>query len=104
MNDLCERCGGACCQVWRVVERDADTIAMAEGRTARAAGGEVFLRCECRHLHSGRCGVYLERPKLCRDMAVGGPACRSVLRALRPELFEEVNGGSHERHYEQERV
>ena len=100
MNPLCEKCRGACCETWAIApvnyESPHELHELVEGRTAGEADGYVFLNCRCRHLTvEGRCGIYQQRPTLCRTFEPLGEGCLRTLEAVRPELFKEVQSGAH---------
>lgn len=91
MDDPCAECGGMCCSFreMRIVylavpegmtyvemleENDhTDELLLADGSVPEMdwylvdiEDGREGLAFECRHLEDGRCGVYDERPEMCR--------------------------------------
>lgn len=93
--DLCALCKGACCEDVAVgleglppdkleflrIRGTAREVTTPDGRVVTA----LLIPHRCQHLTSdGRCGIYETRPQICRDLAMGGGACRSIIRRRRP--------------------
>lgn len=80
----CEICRGACCTTMFVPKLgDADSIrwTMLHGVDA---GKRVLLNCVCNELTTeGRCGIYENRPEICRTYPAGGKDCLDTVRLLR---------------------
>ena len=83
----CETCGGACCRFVVVLVGDMtpDQRRWAEMRgplrEVRDGAWEWELPVACPSLTAaGRCGIYDERPGVCREFAVGGEMCRRARR------------------------
>lgn len=95
----CEVCRGACCEelalamapllaavchdsadVGRWLELHGTRAPLPLGGELEVADGALRLECKCTALDElGRCGVYDERPDVCRKFEAGGPACLEVL-------------------------
>ena len=41
--------------------------------------GKVLIPLECKHFKDGRCGIYEERPQVCRDFESGGEVCKEAI-------------------------
>lgn len=90
MNPLCEKCKGACCETLMLPVEDFKGVMFLRGRTVGHFKGGVLLSCKCSYLTSeGKCGIYEQRPSLCRTFEVGSGGCLETLKAVRPELYEE---------------
>ncbi len=81
----CRACGACCREAFDTVEVDEDDpfLRRHPGLVARTPFGRWgVVRCgsRCAALRGGpgdfTCRVYAERPRPCRDLEVGGPACR----------------------------
>jgi Fe-S-cluster containining protein len=88
MTTPCEVCQGACCEVIPVplnpLELTQDRIRHLRMR-GLVIGTEVLLNCRCSNLTGlGTCGIYEDRPQVCREFAVGSPDCRKAVTLLRP--------------------
>jgi len=45
----------------------------------------------CNHLKGGKCTIYDDRPKLCRDFEVGSKKCFIAMKGKNPELYNELS-------------
>jgi len=84
----CDKCHGACCESLHL--RLEGTAARMEWLAAFAArqlpgpGAMVELEVRCSQLTAkGRCGIYEERPTICRNYVAGGEACLDVVKRRR---------------------
>jgi len=84
----CDGCGGACCRfvVVAVGEMTADQRRWAEMRGPldfKHEGAMAWrLPVACRNLTAaGRCGIYADRPDVCREFAEGGEMCEAARRS-----------------------
>ena len=83
----CDGCGGACCRfvVVAVGAMTADQRRWAEMRGPldfKHEGAMGWrLPVACRNLTAeGRCGIYADRPDVCREFAEGGAMCEAARR------------------------
>lgn len=84
----CDRCRGACCESFTLFASD---VRMPNADTTRwvslhaIAQHEAYtFACPCRVLTpEGRCGIYADRPEVCRVMPVGGSHCFDMVRRHR---------------------
>lgn len=96
MHPACAICRGACCETVviplpepRHMTRGMWELLMLRGDLTPGGGG-VRLDAPCRHLtRAGKCGIHDDRPQVCRDYKVGGPACRAAVRDRRPPAVVE---------------
>lgn len=77
MNELCEKCGGACCQYLMFqsfgMPPEFDELMLTRGDRI---GEKIMIPARCKHLlDGGKCGIYESRPTACRIFPVGGPEC-----------------------------
>lgn len=81
----CLACGACCREGYDTVEVDDDDPAVARFPELFARGpfGRLNLarsgpRCACLDGAPGawKCSIYADRPQTCRDVEVGGEACR----------------------------
>lgn len=76
----CERCGGQCCKVIKIFigkEIDADVAEWLDMH-GEYTEGYIILPAPCKHLVDGKCGIYKNRPKICRDYKVYGDRCKKI--------------------------
>ena len=93
----CRVCGGACCEGFKL-QMDLAAVQSPDPDFARflsfrhAPGViNVHLDIPCDKLCAGKCTIYADRPKVCHDFEVGGPACLHVLSMRRsPEQIEKI--------------
>ena len=100
MTPSCEECRGACCE--EVTLKDEDLNLTGDERTWLRLHGTwsgpgwpiteaTILECRCRALgDDGRCKVYLERPRVCRDFGLGSEECLEKIRRRRPRYWKEL--------------
>jgi len=97
MNPRCEDCGGACCE--DVMVPVSPVLCGPAGRGWLGTRGElvrrdgelhVRLEAPCPELSGGRCGIYSDRPHICRIFPVGGDDCVDVIRRRRVEYYERL--------------
>lgn len=99
----CQACRGACCESFIIPAADLRPPGGDERRWlelhATAAEGflgrrELSFECRCTALTAeGRCGIYGERPKVCRDYRPGGWDCLATVKARRtPEEYQRIRG------------
>jgi Fe-S-cluster containining protein len=106
----CAVCRGACCEelglaaaplLAAVCHGDSDFERWLELHGTRAplpiggelevADGALRLECKCTALDElGRCGVYGERPDVCRQYEAGGRECLEVLERRRTAAEREL--------------
>ena len=89
----CLACGGACCETMAIPVSDIkapseDAFAWISHHAERSGN---CLRFECRCLEltrDGRCGIYEDRPRVCRDYEPGNDDCLDAIRRRRtPEEY-----------------
>ena len=94
----CAVCRGACCEsiTLSVTMPTDDLMRFVELRTKPTTqNGQIMRNFEvpCSALIEGRCGIYPNRPQVCRDFAPGGPGCLATVRARRTrEQYEAIRG------------
>ena len=100
----CDECGGACCESFEVPLTDIQPPGQDElrwvllhGRNMKRAGehgnySSVVFDCRCTALQpDGKCGVYFDRPELCRAMPAGGEECLEHVKARRtPDEYARI--------------
>jgi len=85
----CSRCDAVCCRLTVLVMPEDDVPRHLVDRTAQ--GLAVMARDEegwcvaIDHQHM-RCGIYEQRPGICRKFAMGGAYCRDEREAYREQL------------------
>ena len=77
---LCSRCTAVCCRLTVVLmpqDRVPDEFVRHDpkGPDTMAHGDDGW--CVAMDRDSYRCGIYEQRPQVCRDFVMGGPYCRS---------------------------
>lgn len=85
LADPCKECGGACCEgiQFNFKGLSPDFVKWA-GFHGEQDGERVTFNCRCTHLTSrGRCGIYEERPEVCRKFEVGSPSCLAAIHKYR---------------------
>lgn len=86
--DPCSICFGACCESMLFSYPSGMPIMdeFYERRgTVHAAEGVVELETRCTKLClNGACGIYKDRPRVCRDYKVGSEMCLRTIRIRRP--------------------
>lgn len=71
-NERCAACDASCCRGFPSVELTADEYQLLEQRGAKrlefTLNGHYYLVIEngCEFLQGNRCGIYGERPSICR--------------------------------------
>ncbi len=85
-HPACVVCRGACCESITLDLRseNADVQRWLDLHGQRVVGG-LNLACACSALREGRCTIYDDRPRVCRDYAVGSAACLAAIARRRPE-------------------
>ena len=84
MTDPCSICLGACCE--SIVIPWPPSV---EGKrwlfyhASRGTDHGAELECRCSKLAAGRCGIYADRPTVCRTYLPGCPACVSAVMRRR---------------------
>ncbi len=76
----CARCEAICCRLTVVIlpgdaVPDGLTIYDDHGLEMMARGEDGW--CVALDLDTMRCGIYEQRPQICRKFAMGGPYCRA---------------------------
>lgn len=75
----CERCAAVCCRLTVLLmpedRIDARLVAVDERGTQSMAKDEDGW-CIALNRDTMGCGIYAQRPSICRDFAMGGPYCR----------------------------
>jgi Fe-S-cluster containining protein len=96
----CQECRGACCETFDVPMTDVRPIADdpgtyqdrlrwigLHGQTITEGPIRFRFACKCTALtEAGACGLYDDRPTVCRDMPVGGAECLEAVRNRRTPL------------------
>jgi hypothetical protein len=92
----CDVCRGACCESFKLPPDALGLMGVLAPEDARwltlhATPFPGYLRFECRCTKltkEGACGIYADRPRLCRDFRAGGPDCLRTVRERRtPEEY-----------------
>ena len=52
--------------------------------------GVLRFNQPCMRLQHGRCGIYGNRPQMCRDYEAGSDACLKAIDKFRPEMKTEL--------------
>lgn len=102
----CSVCRGACCEsvviplapMRKACDRDDIRWLLLHGRKVESAeqggtgGHGLELEARCTKLDAdGRCGIYDERPMVCRLFPAGGPDCLDTVRRRRsPEEYAQI--------------
>lgn len=103
----CLECRGACCEsfavpvnirpddpvnVWFLLHATVGKDRTPDGRMVDVAAFE----CRCTKLTGeGRCGIYPDRPTVCRQYEAGGNACLlTVKRRRTPEEYQRIRDES----------
>ena len=86
---LCDNCNGACC---RSVVIQVQDMTVDQRRWAAMRGGidgnRWQINSPCENLRGdGRCGVYADRPAVCRQFEPGSVEC---MAARKREGFDDV--------------
>lgn len=88
MPHPCSICYGACCESMLFAYPSGLPIMdefYARRGTVHEAEGVVELETRCPKLcMNGACGIYSDRPRVCRDYAVGSEMCLRTVRIRRP--------------------
>lgn len=85
----CSLCRGACCESLMFPampsSKEYDEFLRARGKIAED-GFLIEIEARCPHLRApcGSCGIYSERPTVCRNYIVGSPICLATISARRP--------------------
>ena len=95
MNDLCEKCGGACCKVQLFSEDWLQATGAKsvhyEGEIRQEVGdGYIKIDKTCEHLKNGLCDIYDTRSSSCRNFKVGSEKCLTAMKEKNPKLYEET--------------
>jgi Fe-S-cluster containining protein len=90
----CAVCAGACCEsiTLPLGSPDPDFLRwlLLRGQPSVLIPGSTTLECRCTALtNDGRCSIYADRPRVCRDLEPGGIECRTILRRRR--TAEQIN-------------
>ncbi len=84
MNPACAACKGACCETLTLPMPTQANIIEWISLRGRVEGKMIRVEVPCRELTGdGACGIHATKPQICRDFAVGSPACISAIRARR---------------------
>ena len=51
--------------------------------------GTRFL-CQCSKLKDGKCSIYADRPRVCKEYAVGSRGCLEAVRRFNPDKQNEI--------------
>ena len=87
----CELCRGACCEseVYHFTGNPViDQYRRARYKTIKVDGVECYeIEQPCKSLcpGTGKCGIYPQRPTVCKCYAVGSAACVSTVKRRRPK-------------------
>ena len=87
----CEICKGACCETFSlgVTQKNADFYLWLKYHGTAVESG-IRFDCQCKMLVDGRCSIYEDRPKICRDYQVGSRACLKAIEERRYEQRHEI--------------
>ena len=56
----------------------------AKMRGVLSKGGSIFrIHSPCKHLIGGKCGIYENRPNVCKQYEVGGKMCKAAKKAAK---------------------
>lgn len=98
---LCDRCG-ACCEEFFLPAAHVFATDSDHGRWLRLHaniaretwGEEMRFECKCTALTAeGKCGIYNERPEMCREFEPGSNDCVETVRRRRtPEQYARIRG------------
>jgi len=96
INDLCKRCGGACCKVQLFSEDWLQATGAKEVHYDGEKGqykmdGYICIDRVCDHLKDGLCGIYEDRPFNCKQFKVGSEKCLIAIKASNPALYKILN-------------
>jgi Fe-S-cluster containining protein len=86
MHPECAACGGRCCKAFLLVnlknKREADWFNTRLGDEAVVTQSEgcgphsVFIKPCGKLKENGECGIYKDRPQMCKDLQVGSVVCK----------------------------
>lgn len=87
MNEICRKCKGKCCRMLdlQIVLTDKDFIKWLgfHKDVMIDVDGRLVIFRKCRFLNGeGKCVIYDERPKICRDFMVMSAACCKARRLI----------------------
>ena len=84
MNNLCQQCGGKCCQgiidVYSTDDIFYDDTLVCEDDEDIGGYDRIMLtdkNQKCIALKNGKCSIYDKRPQVCRTFKVGCPCCEN---------------------------
>jgi Fe-S-cluster containining protein len=87
----CELCKGACCETFilelKLVNSDFYTWLAYHGKATESG---VMFDAPCKHLTDGRCGIYEDRPNICRVYVVGNEHCLRAIEERRYGLRHQI--------------
>jgi|2_EtaG_2_1085320.scaffolds.fasta_scaffold03424_4 Fe-S-cluster containining protein len=98
----CAECKGACCEVFELPFRDIQppnedvfgwlVLHGVSKLNPDPCWSTIQFDCKCTKLtEQGSCGIYDERPDVCRRMPVGGSDCLEFVRERRtPEEYKAI--------------
>lgn len=100
ITDLCSLCRGGCCEnvIIQIDVRSLDDVSR-EFFPVRVPGlfqvdentVGIPLGKRCPQLtEEGRCSIYEQRPRRCRDYQAGSEQCFKVMLSERPQVFEQI--------------
>lgn len=93
----CELCKGACCERFGIdFKGHSEDVFNWISYHGEVDGTVVFFNCKCHFLRDGKCSIYDDRPKLCKDYPVGSKMClEAVYRKHRDnkrnKIIEAIN-------------
>ena len=93
MSAACNICRGACCEslLFPLSGMNAEHAEFMKIRGRPIGIGIVEIEARCKSLNAkGQCGVYKERPDLCRQFEVGGTLCLDTVRRRRPASADAI--------------
>ena len=80
----CAVCLGACCEsITLNVRMPTDDLQRFVELRSKPIGNDRNFEVPCTALINGRCGIYPNRPQVCRDFEPGGTHCLSTVKARR---------------------
>ena len=85
-------CGGACCTFiafdpWKGLNEDERHWLELHNVNPSF---KVKVNAPCLKLQHGKCSIYSDRPKVCRDFEAGSPKCLEAVRMKCPERMDEI--------------
>lgn len=80
MDDRCRVCRGLCCTKLALAVDDPDVHRWLSFHGDQTSEKWIEFPCRCRKLVNGKCSIYEDRPKICKDLEVGSNECLFIVK------------------------